>query len=144
MTVNIGSGTALSWGTTLGTNIQGTLKLNSLSAANVVTFQNAVNLNGGVRTIQIDSPNQAAAALGTNYAVMSGIISDSAGGATLTKTGAGVLSLTGAAGNTYSGLTTVTGGGLYLAKTAGSAIPGNLTLSRPRSTATKRLAPKEP
>ena len=114
LTVNIGNGTALSWGTTLGTNIEGTLKLNSLTAANVLTFQNAVNLNGGARTIQVDSPNQPAASLGSNYAVMSGVLSDSAGGASLTKTGAGVLSLTGSSGNTYSGLTTVTGGGLYL------------------------------
>jgi fibronectin-binding autotransporter adhesin len=129
LTVNIGNGTALSWGTTLGTNVEGTLKLNSLAAGNVLTFQNALNLNGGARTVQIDSPNQASNVLGSDYVVMSGVLSDSAGGATLTKTGAGVLALTGSAGNTYSGLTTVTGGGLYLNKTSGYAIPGNLTLA---------------
>ena len=55
MTVNIGSGDGTSPGdTTVGTNIVGTLKFGSATAANVTTFQNAINLNGANRTIQVD------------------------------------------------------------------------------------------
>jgi fibronectin-binding autotransporter adhesin len=50
---------------------------------------------------------------------LSGAISESDGGTTLTKTGDGPLTLSGTAANTYTGLTTVSGGTLNLNKTAG-------------------------
>jgi fibronectin-binding autotransporter adhesin len=119
--VNVGNGAALTWGTTVGTNLVGTLKLSSNTAANVTTFQNAVNLGSAARTVQVDdNPNSTA-----DYAVLSGVLS---GSGSLVKTGLGTLNLTGA-GNTYTGDTTVLDGQLVLAKTSGYAIPGNLTIT---------------
>ena len=114
MTVNIGNGAALTWGTSAGSQIVGTLDLNSPSAAAVTTFQNKVALNGATRTIFVDdNPNSTA-----DYAVMSGVISGSAG---ITKTGSGLLSLT--ASNTYTGTTTISGGSMQA--TVGTGIPTN-------------------
>jgi fibronectin-binding autotransporter adhesin len=129
LTVNIGSGTALTWGTTVGSQLVGTLKLNSSMASYATTFQNSINLYGGARTIYVDD-NTASSA---DYAVLSGVLSDSVGGATLTKTGAGTLYIQGSSGNTYSGLTTIAGGSVYLNKTSGYAISGNLTLAGPNT-----------
>ena len=91
----------MTWGTTVGSQIVGTLKLNSPSAAAVTTFQNNVDLGGANRTIFVDdNPNSTA-----DYAVMSGTISGSAG---IIKTGGGLLKLT--AANSYNGPTTISGG----------------------------------
>ena len=111
-------------GNRLGTCIKGTLKLSSPSASAVTTFQNPINLNGGARTIQVDDNPGVTS---DDYAVMSGAISDSVGGASLTKTGTGTLYMQGS-GNTYSGMTTILGGDVYLNKTSGYAIPGDLIL----------------
>ncbi len=47
MTVRINNGAStLTWGTTKGSQIVGTLKFGSLSAANTVTLENGINLNG--------------------------------------------------------------------------------------------------
>ena len=114
MNVNIGNGAALTWGTTVGTNIVGALKLSSSAAGAVTTFQNRVALNGATRTIFVDdNPNST-----SDYAVMSGVISGSAG---ITKTGNGLLSLT--ATNTYTGATTISGG--VLQANSGAGLPSN-------------------
>lgn len=121
LNVNVGNGAALTWGTTVGTNLVGTLKLGSSSSANVTTVQNAINLGSATRTVQVDdNPNSTA-----DYAVLSGVLS---GSGSLTKTGLGTLRLTGS-GNTYTGDTTVLDGSVVLAKTSGYAIPGNLTIT---------------
>ena len=52
----------------------------------------------------------------------------------MTKNGSGTLYLQGSSGNTYTGSTTITGGKMYLNKTSGYAIPGNLTMSTPTDT----------
>jgi fibronectin-binding autotransporter adhesin len=115
LTVNIGgSGGTLTWGSAVGTNIVGTLKLGSSSAANVTTFVNPIALGGLNRTVEVND-NTASAA---DYAVLSGVISGSGG---LTKSGDGVLSLT--ASNIYAGPTSITAGTLKLVGTS-TATPG--------------------
>ncbi|MBN2217305.1 MAG: autotransporter-associated beta strand repeat-containing protein, partial [Pirellulales bacterium] len=121
MTVNVGNGTALTWGSTVGTHLVGTLKLSSPTAGNVTTFQNSINLGGASRTIHVDDNPDTSA----DYAVLSGVLS---GTGSLTKTGSGTVYLSGGSGNTYSGDTTVWAGGLRLDKSSGVAIPGNLNL----------------
>src|ERR1043166_2894235 len=56
--------------------------------------------------------------------LVAGPISGSVG---LTKTGAGTLVLSGTTANTYTGVTTVSAGNLYLQNSGGVAIPANLT-----------------
>jgi autotransporter-associated beta strand protein len=89
-----------------------------------LTFQNGLDLHGGARTLNIDA----------NTVTISGAIADSTGGGSLTKNGVGTLYLTGSSGNTYSGTTTVNRGTVYLNKTSGYAIPGNLTMYSPVDT----------
>jgi fibronectin-binding autotransporter adhesin len=121
LNVNVNGGTLISWGTTVGTNLVGTLKLSSTAAANATTFQNAINLGSAARTVQVDDNPDSTA----DYAILSGVLS---GTGPLVKTGSGTLRLTGAA-NSYTGDTTVQDGQLILAKSAGYAIPGNLAFT---------------
>ena len=101
MTVNIGGGSAtLNWGAGVGNGIMGTLKFGSATANYGVTFQNGINLNGGSRTIEVDG----------NTATLTGVVSDSVGGGSLIKSGAGTLTLPVA--NTFAGNLTVGGGTL--------------------------------
>lgn len=117
LTVNIGGdGHTLAWGPTPGTNIMGTLKLGSSSATADVTFQNALDLGGDTRTIQTD---------GNFSAYLPSAIT---GTGALVKTGSGTLRFTGA-GNTYTGSTSIQGGTVYLNKSSGYAIPGDLTIA---------------
>ena len=77
------------------------------NATNMVTFQNPIDFNGAVRTVQV---NRGSAAID---ATISGVLSDStntAGG--LNVTGNGILALT--AANTYAGATSINGGTLLL------------------------------
>jgi autotransporter-associated beta strand protein len=68
-------------------------------------WQNPINLNGSTRTISVTATSTA------NYATISGAIGDSTGsGAGLTKTGVGLLQLSGA--NTYTGANTISAGTL--------------------------------
>ena len=54
MTVNIGgAATPLQWGTTVGSQIVGTLLFGSTSANNQTVFQNPIDLNGANRTISV-------------------------------------------------------------------------------------------
>ncbi len=106
------SPTALTWGS--GGFAPNDFILNAASADNTLDFRNAVNLNGsaGQRTVQVSA----------NVATMSGVISNSLSTSYgLTKTGAGVLALTGI--NTYQGTTTVSGG--VLRATEGVGLPTN-------------------
>ena len=65
-----------------------------------------------------------------NILTVGGVISDGGSGFGFTKTGAGILTLSGSAANTYTGLTTVTAGTLNLGKTAGiNAIAGNVLVN---------------
>ena len=109
LSLRLNNGTStLTWGTTVGTNIVGTLKFGSSTAANVVTLQNGISLAGAVRTIQVDDdPNSTA-----DWAVISGAIINGSGAGGITKTGPGLLILTGT--NTYSGSTTISAGVLQV------------------------------
>jgi autotransporter-associated beta strand protein len=100
----------------LANGIRGTLKFGSASADSEVEFVNHINLNGVNRTIDV------AAGTGGDFATISGNISNLTGTAGITKTGAGVLKLTGA--NTYNGNTTVSGGTLIYdgSLSAGAAV----------------------
>ena len=108
LTVNVGgSSTAgtLTWGSTPGTNIIGTLMFGSSTSLNATIFRNPVNLNGADRTINVDN-NPASAA---DYTAMQGAVFNNTGTAGLIKTGNGVLCLT-SSGNNYNGNTTISGG----------------------------------
>jgi autotransporter-associated beta strand protein len=121
MTVKLNNNTttAVLWGTDANTQIAGTLKFGSTSATSSVDFQNKIDLNGLDRTIQVnDNPSTIG-----DTATMSGAIVGSAG---ITKTGSGLLKLTG--GNTYNGTTTIAGG-ILQANIGSAGIPTNSFLS---------------
>ena len=110
-TVNLGgSSAAVDWLGAPGTGLVGPLKFGHESATSDVAFQNPINLNGAVRTVDV-ADNAASAA---DFATLSGTIADGTGGAGgLTKTGAGTLILS--AQNSYTGPTAVNGGVLTAA-----------------------------
>jgi fibronectin-binding autotransporter adhesin len=111
---SIASPTALSWG---GATFAPTaLILQGTTAANTVTFLNPINLNGGTRTVQVN----------TGVATLSGNITNSTGTGNLIKTGGGTLVLTGSA-NTYGGTTTVSGG--VFGANDGATLPTSTNLS---------------
>ena len=84
------------------------LLLNSTSATDMVDFQNKIALGGAVREVNVaDNPS-----VTTDYAKLSGIISNGAGTGGLLKTGAGLLELS--AANSYTGATTVSAGTLKI------------------------------
>ena len=98
LTVNLrGNGSAVDWTGNGDTGIGNSMKFGSPTAQNPVIFQNGLNLDGAVRAIYVDNnPNNA-----NNYALMSGVIGNGAGGSAsgLVKNGPGRLILT--AVNTY-------------------------------------------
>ena len=73
MTVNLyGDGRAINWGTDARGGIVGTMILSSTSAQYETEVKNALNLNGAVRTIQVDdNPNSSG-----DFATISGVIAD--------------------------------------------------------------------
>ncbi|MBN2578715.1 MAG: autotransporter-associated beta strand repeat-containing protein [Pirellulales bacterium] len=114
VTVNIGNDSrTLTWGTSVGSQIVGTLKFSSPSATATVTFQNPINLNGGDRTISVDDNPVA-----DDYAYLPSVIT---GSGSLIKSGPGLLLLSGS--NGYSGTTVISDGALQA--TIGTGIPGS-------------------
>jgi len=93
MTVNLSGGAPLTWGAGSFVPIGSTLMFGSSTANNNVWFENAIDLNGGMRTVQV-----------VRTATLLGALSN--GG--LSKTGSGTLVLAG--NSTYSGDTTVNAG----------------------------------
>jgi len=101
--VTIGGGT-LTWGSTANFIGNGhALLLSSRYANNLITFTNAINLNGGQREVRVERGELNA------RAELSGMLSGTDGG--LLKTGDGLLLLTGTT-NTYTGATRIEGGAL--------------------------------
>jgi autotransporter-associated beta strand protein len=110
-TLSSGSGTAR---TILNAvTIGGNVTLGNATNTGTITMSNSVDLGGSARTLTTASAVN-----------IDGIVSN--GG--ITKLGTGVLSLRGASANTYTGLTTVSAGGLTLNKTAGNAIAGDVNI----------------
>jgi autotransporter-associated beta strand protein len=102
--VNLGGGTALTWASTanfLGNNQA--LLLSSDVSNNTVTFQNAIDLNGGQREFRVANGSADV------DAILSGNLTDTGTGG-LVKTGTGTLSLTGT--NDYTGATELRAGAL--------------------------------
>ena len=108
--VNIGSGTALTWGTTANFFSSGSsnMVLNVAESANKLTFQNDINLNAAARTITVGNGSA------TVDAEMSGALTGT-GASALVKEGSGTLALSGT--NTYAGATTINAGTLIVGGT---------------------------
>ena len=103
LTVNIGgAGAQQVWGSTVGTNLVGTLQFGSTPANKQTLFQNGIDLNGANRTINVTGNTTANSG---DSDVISGVIVNSNGTAGLTVTGNAPLTLTGS--NTYNGSTTI-------------------------------------
>ncbi len=122
MTVDLyGDGRTVNWGTDARASIVGAMILSSTSAQYETEFRNGLNLNGAVRTIQVDENPFSTG----DYAAISGNIVDSAGNGLggIVKTGAGRLILSGTNtygdGAGYNGFTTIQEGVLQADRGAG-------------------------
>jgi autotransporter-associated beta strand protein len=123
--VAINGGGSLVWDSTpFFVSGAGQLLFGSTTANNVVEFENDIDLNGAVRTVQVVDNTSVT----TDRAVLTGVISGGAGSG-FTKSGNGVLELRGA--NLFSGLVTVSGGTLQFSTAAnlGNAGANPITLS---------------
>ncbi|MEX1049361.1 MAG: autotransporter-associated beta strand repeat-containing protein [Akkermansiaceae bacterium] len=118
-TVNLGGASAgVTWNTGSFVPTGQSLILGAAGADKTVTFANSIDFGSAVRTVQVDDGSA------TVDAILSGVLSGASGG--LTKTGAGTLSLS--AANTYSGVTTVSGGVLRATTSASALGAGALSL----------------
>jgi autotransporter-associated beta strand protein len=120
------SPTALTWGSggfmgVTGTS-NGALVLNSVYSLDEIEFRNAINLNGVTRTIRVDDNTSTL----TDFATITGIISNSTGTAGLTKTGTSILQLLEA--NTYNGQTAVQAGTLVVTSLGSSTGSGGTSV----------------
>jgi autotransporter-associated beta strand protein len=112
-----GGNASVTWNESSMVQTGQTLVFGSTSADSLVDFQNALNLGSsgsGQRTIQVNDNTSST----TDIARISGLITNTAAGWGIDKTGAGTLELTNA--NTYTGATTVTAGMLVVNNTTGS------------------------
>lgn len=91
-----------------GTGAGAALVLNSTTALAEVELRNPIDLNGANRVIVVNDNTSTF----TDYATITGAISDSSGTGGITKSGNGTLQLRGA--NTYRGATAVTAGTLII------------------------------
>jgi autotransporter-associated beta strand protein len=102
--VTLDAGATLTWGSTPGFVSSGRIIIfGSIQSNAKLTFQNPIDLNGAVRTIQVNDNTNSTA----DRAVMAGVLSGT-GSSGVTKTGDGTLFFN--ATNTYSGITTVSAG----------------------------------
>ena len=119
----LGAPTALTWGQGGFVPVGAVLQLSSAVALGVVDFRNPIDVAGAARTINVNDNT----ATFTDYAVLSGVVSNSAGTVGgLVKAGAGLLVLGGP--NTYDGTTTVSAGQLVVSSLGSSAVAGPSSL----------------
>ena len=104
--------TPLTWGSGGFMGVSGTstgaFVLNSIYSLDEIEVRNAIDLNGLTRTIQVDDNTSTF----TDFATITGVISNSVDTAGLSKTGTGILRLL--AANTYNGPTSVLAGTLVV------------------------------
>ena len=117
----VGTETALTWGSGGFMGVSGTstgaFLLNNAISTSEVEVRNPINLNGLVRTIQVDDN----ANTGADFATFTGVLSGT-GTSGVSKAGAGILQLFGA--NTYTGVTAVPGGTLTVTSLGNSTAAG--------------------
>ena len=119
LTVTLNGGAGLTWGSGgfVGSGGIQALLFGSASALADVTFTNAIDLAGAVRTVTVTGNTTT----GAEFATLSGVLSGVGGG--LSKTGNGILRL--GPSNTYTGTTAVEGGTLVVSSLGGSTGPAS-------------------
>ncbi len=146
---NIQSGT-LQLGTLSGTTVgslssTGAVTLGNSTSSGIFQLGDASNaVNQTISSLTTSGTGTANAVIGSNGSISTLTVNNSSadnyggilGGAGInnnlafTKTGAGTLTFSGTAANTYAGLTTISAGEMDLSKTAGvNAIGGNVTIN---------------
>lgn len=106
LTVSLNGGTTLVWNSTTGFLTNNTLVLGATLSDSLVELQNGLDFNGTSRTIQVDGDAV------INARISGNLINSAGSPAGFTKSGAGVLELTGI--NTYNGGTTISAGVLRI------------------------------
>ena len=114
LNVKLNNNQTMTWGSNSFVPNGNALVFGSKYATDVVNFKNSINLGNANRTILVTANDAtlSGAAANTDFAVMNGIISN--GSLTIGDSShTGIVVLTGV--NTYTGTTTIQGGGLALA-----------------------------
>ncbi len=114
-TVNLGGANGtITWNATSSIRTEQQLALGSVDSTHNVTFRNGINLSDAARTIVANNGISSTNVDGE----ISGVISSTSSAlGSVIKTGAGTLLLSG--NNTYTGLTTVSGGALLVGNSSG-------------------------
>ena len=126
LTVNLMGGTLATSGTGTHFAVGGGWAINTFATNVTSTITGTLNTRDGQPNNQI--PFNVAAGTASPDLLVSAVINNNLGGVGIIKTGAGVLSLTGA--NTFSGATIVSGGVLQLSGSGGATGPiGNSAIT---------------
>lgn len=142
-TLQIGADNALPVGTSLNVHSAGTSEVATFDLNNfnqTVGELTRADLMGGTPTGIVTNSGASNRTLTVNQSTTTTFNGVITGNLALTKAGAGSLTLSGTAANTYTGVTTLNAGTLLLGKTAGvSAVGGAVTIGDSSGTDTLRL-----